>query len=300
MTSMKRLLVGALVVAVGCAGPTASPSVVASPSLDSSPSSTAFRGDVDIGGDRHLYLECEGSGQPTVILDAGLATDHSTWSSVMPDVAKVTRACAYDRSGVGRSSPVEDTKTTEDAVDDLQAMIDAAHLQPPFVLVGHSIAGFSLRLFAGRHADELAGEIYVDPSQPGQPEKVLAAMPPEEADDPPTVTALRRGLQAGWPKPDETSEHYDIDTSEAAVEAVRSLGSLPVVVLTAFKVDPRIPDRVNQRTLATWIEIQRDLAAMSTEGRQEIVQDASHNIQLDRPDRVAAAIRELIDRWRTR
>jgi pimeloyl-ACP methyl ester carboxylesterase len=311
MASRRRMLLQALIRAAalatgsctgGASGTASSILTGASPSatLAASPSASSaeFDDDVDIGGGRHLRLDCSGSGQPTVLFDAGLGTGLGTWDRVREETASFARACAYDRAGIGQSSHQSGTKTTDDVVADLEALITAAHLQTPIILVGHSVSGLSLRLFAGRHRDLLAGEVYVDPAVPHQPDEMLAAVPPRTEGEDPSLERLR-ATWSGWPEPGLTSEHYDIDASEASVDAVTTLGDLAVIVLTAGDMGiSDVPANVRTKVEAKWYELHERLARLSAKGRHELVKDAAHSIQDARPDAVVVAVRTLVDGWR--
>ena len=123
---------------------------------------------VEIGEGRGLNLVCAGQGSPTVILEAGLTDWSSDWVLVQPRVAAVTRTCSYDRAGMGFSSAAPaGPRTSSDAVDDLHALIDVAHITPPFVLVGHSMGGMHVRLYADRYRAHIAGMVLVDPAVEG-------------------------------------------------------------------------------------------------------------------------------------
>jgi pimeloyl-ACP methyl ester carboxylesterase len=259
-----------------------------------------FKGDVDIGGGLHLRLECEGSGQPTVLFDAGLGTALGTWNAVRNETAKFARSCAYDRRGIGQSSQQGGTKTTEDVVADLEALIRTAPIDTPIVYVGHSVSGFSLRLVAGKRRDLLAGEVYVDPSVPNQGDEILSVIPPKTDGEDPDLDRLR-ATWTGWPKPGLTSEHYDIDASEAAVEAVSTFGDLPVIVLTAGDMgNGDMPADVRSKVDAKWFELHEGLARMSSRGEHELVKGAAHSIHDTAPDVVVAAVRKLVEGWRGR
>jgi pimeloyl-ACP methyl ester carboxylesterase len=110
-----------------------------------------FAGLIDIGRGRKMYLECRGSGSPAVVLVAGLKASAGDWNVAKPSgptvfaaVAKFTRVCAYDRPGTpvgekpSRSDPVPQPTAAEDAVSDLHALLSAAGVAGPYVLVGHS------------------------------------------------------------------------------------------------------------------------------------------------------------------
>jgi pimeloyl-ACP methyl ester carboxylesterase len=138
-----------------------------------------FAGLVGIGGGRTIYLECHGQGAPTVILEAGLRSRSDFWSerteetppgpTVLPGVAKTTRVCTIDRPGTtlgptefSRSSPVPMPRTAADAVADLHAVLKAARVPGPYVLVGHSTGGLIVRLYAATHPREVVGMVLVD------------------------------------------------------------------------------------------------------------------------------------------
>ena len=106
---------------------------------------------VDIGGGRKMFIECLGAGAPTVVLVSGLDAAADLWHrpeqpdpTVFTGVAKFTRVCAYDRPGTplgagqpSRSDPVAQPTTPKNAVEDLHAVLRAAHVHGPYVLVGH-------------------------------------------------------------------------------------------------------------------------------------------------------------------
>ena len=123
---------------------------------------------VDMGG-WSLYLQCQGSGTPTVVLDAGFYDSHVAWERLEPAVARRTRTCSYDRAGVGQSDPRstrESEVPAEQVVDELHALLAKADVPPPYVLVGHSLAGLHARLFVARHPQDISGLVLVDPTSP--------------------------------------------------------------------------------------------------------------------------------------
>ena len=99
---------------------------------------------VDIG-DRRLFLSCSGTGSPTVILESGLSDSSAVWSAVQGAVATTTRVCSYDRANVpGGASDSSDShssaprlRSAAELVADLHALLAAAAVPDPYVLVGH-------------------------------------------------------------------------------------------------------------------------------------------------------------------
>ena len=123
---------------------------------------------VKVDGDRKLNLYCLGEGSPTIIFESGLTEPINNWGWVQPSIAKSTKACSYDRAGVGFSDPLTRPATSENIVDDLYRLLKTAKIQPPYVLVGHSTGGLSARLFAHTYPDEVVAMVLVDPSDENQ------------------------------------------------------------------------------------------------------------------------------------
>ena len=120
---------------------------------------------LDVGGGRRMNLYCRGEGAATVIFDSGLSDWSSIWALVQPQIASRTRACTYDRAGMGYSDPSNRPSTPFNVVDDLRNLIKAAGIRSPVVLVGHSLGGFNMKLFAATHTAEVAGVVLVDPTE---------------------------------------------------------------------------------------------------------------------------------------
>lgn len=120
---------------------------------------------VEVGGGRTMNLYCRGEGPVTVVFDAGLSDWSSIWALVQPQTATRTRACTYDRAGMGYSDVSGRPGTPFNIVEDLRHLIKAAGIPSPVVLVGHSLGGFNMKLFAATHPSEVAGMVLVDPTE---------------------------------------------------------------------------------------------------------------------------------------
>src|SRR5437588_5210224 len=116
---------------------------------------------VDIGGYR-LHINCTGTGSPTVILDAGLGETSLDWSKVQPAVARFTRVCSYDRAGYGWSDTGPGPRTSQQIVQELHLLLMHAQISGPYLLVGHSLGGLNMRLYAYRYPAEVAGMVLLD------------------------------------------------------------------------------------------------------------------------------------------
>lgn len=123
---------------------------------------------VDVGHGRRMNIYCKGSGSPAVILEAGLGGDTTSWATVHPLIAAKTKTCAYDRAGLGFSDGSNRPNTVGNSAEDLHALLKAANVPPPYVLVGHSAGGMNIRVFTDRYPDEVVGMVAVDVSHEDQ------------------------------------------------------------------------------------------------------------------------------------
>ena len=117
---------------------------------------------VDVGG-RRLNLFCSGTGSPTVVFESPSGSPGAAWWAVQPKVAAKTRACVYDRAGLGFSDASPRAADAQNAVDDLHALLEAAGIAPPYLLVGNSFGGAAAELFAWKHPGEVSGLVLVEP-----------------------------------------------------------------------------------------------------------------------------------------
>ncbi len=131
---------------------------------------------VDVGGFR-LHIHCAGTGSPVVVIDAGNGDFSLGWQGIQPEVAKSTRICTYDRAGYGWSDPSPNPRTAESFSAELHSLLVNAGEQPPYILVGQSLGGFSVRMFASQYPGEVSGMVLVDAAH----EQQLERFPPEYA-----------------------------------------------------------------------------------------------------------------------
>jgi pimeloyl-ACP methyl ester carboxylesterase len=260
---------------------------------------------VDVGG-RALRYICGGSGAPTVVVDQGLgiSVEHSLakplplgWAKVFLEVRKFTRICMYDRAGVGNSDPVPPPRTSLDMMKDLRALVRKAEVAPPYVLVGHSIGGFNVCLYAHKYPKEVAGLVLVDSSHPDQLTRLAEVLPPYSPGEAAMLRAFRQRLD-----PRSSTEGLDLASSADQVRPIGTLGKLPLVVLSHSPKQPissETPVDVAAKIEKVWSELQVDLARLSARSSHVVAAQAGHHIQLDEPQLVIDAILKVVSEART-
>jgi pimeloyl-ACP methyl ester carboxylesterase len=283
---------------------------------------------IDIGG-RHMQIDCRGSGAPTVIFEAGLDTMGSlSWSAVHDAIAATTRACAYSRAGVMWSEPRTGKFEPDSVVRDLHALLVAAGERAPFVMVGHSLGGPYIMNFTRLYPQEVAGLVFVDASHPDQVGRMTQAagkkmeagmglfktanalswtgiprLVAAHTDSPgiPTHAKLAEDAYFSSSLASALAELQSLDATLAAAGQLRQLAERPLVVLTATKPYPaamlkgmQLTTEQGRQIQAAWRDMHNDEASWSHHSRHELVPDATHYIQFDRPDVVIAAVRETV------
>jgi pimeloyl-ACP methyl ester carboxylesterase len=268
---------------------------------------------IDVGGHR-LYLECEGTGVPAVVMDAGLGGSSLDWLLVRGELAKSSRVCTFDRAGMGHSEPGPLPRSPGRNAQELHRLLEAGGVPGPYILVGHSLAGKNARMFAAAYPGDVAGMVLVD----ARSERIDMAMSREQHDSMTSAirgqgmlyaVARRLGLMRlvggallGSPlvPPDAatqlvlresdpnalvaTSDEGVARSDDDAVLAAAKLGDLPLTVIAASDSMSNNPG---------WPAAQEGMAALSNNGRL-VVAPGSHAVQIDQPNVVIEATLSML------
>ena len=130
---------------------------------------------VDVGGYR-MHIACMGNGSPTVVLDAGRGDSFNSWRKVQPQIATFTRVCSYDRAGLGYSETSPFPRTSRVFAEELKRLLINDRIPPPYVLVGHSLGGANIRVYANQNPSSIAGMVLVDSVHPDQDNRLPRAV----------------------------------------------------------------------------------------------------------------------------
>jgi pimeloyl-ACP methyl ester carboxylesterase len=278
---------------------------------------------IDIGG-RKLHLIRKGSGGPTVVFESGAGGSSSMWWPFQDRLQDMTTV-AYDRAGLGWSDAAALPRTMEERAADLHALLVAAKIPPPYVLVGISYGGPLIRLFARDHRNEVAGMVFVDIgheavfSTPGVQWYVnrmvtilrimggaaqiglLRALGFRGIPEPPTALTLtpdqRQAIGSRASRPRGFFVMAEEFTSVKRIAAAMSglgtpglLGDVPIAVLSHG-----IPFPGSYAVLdINHMEGQKQLAALSTNSALIVAEKSSHVITWDEPEVVLDAIRRVV------
>jgi pimeloyl-ACP methyl ester carboxylesterase len=226
---------------------------------------------VTVGSDR-LHVETIGQSGPTVVFEAGLGNDSTTWKAVAGPIAAFARVVLYDRAGLGHSAELKDTRaaiTADEVVSKLHALLAAAHIYPPYILVGHSLGGLYVQMFARKYPKEVFGIILLESSSTEAPNelKTRATLVPG------TVAYL---------------EEEGVAESNRQVRNAGPFPNVPLAVIAATDHGPYF-----REWEPTLMRLQQQLATLSPQGNLIVAQGSGHDVQLDRPETVIEAVRRM-------
>jgi pimeloyl-ACP methyl ester carboxylesterase len=275
-------------------------------------------------GDHNLNLNLRGTGNPLVVFESGLDTGGSlVWRSVQDTVSKFTATASYDRAGILWSERGNNPKTGDAIAMELHTLLKKANQNGPYILVGHSLAGYLLRSFVAKYPDEVLGIVFVDVSHPEQlkrfPKEFVSmnSMPPDWvvrfANSIGIVRLFFTGQYPNTLKTDSlniinnsyvpcslsASQEESRNVEALANEAgkIKSFGNIPLIVITGTGENHR--KGFPNQELATevekiWMQMQTELLGLSTDSEQILASKSGHYIQLDQPEVVVEGIRKLL------
>jgi pimeloyl-ACP methyl ester carboxylesterase len=275
---------------------------------------------VDVAG-KKMHIDCTGEGNPAVILDSGLGDSYISWFKVQSQMAKFARVCSYDRAGLGYSDSRSQPRTSKVIAQELHALLQAAGIAPPYVLIGHSMGGFDVRLYASLYRDQVAGMVLVDASHPDQENRFPPEMKNMEGTWLREAEFLEYTMPFGLPRllglcesdpvqraaecnfhsaRENVAELKAVSESSAQTTATPSLGDMPLAVLShdPEKLSSEFPPDLAKPINEAWEKMQEEMAHLSTRGTQTIVKNSSHYIQIDQPDAVIDAVRAVVEQAR--
>lgn len=247
---------------------------------------------VAAGGPTLRMLIAGRAGGPTVVFEAGAGGPLETWTLVQPGVSRFASTISYDRAGNGLSSKGATPRDGRHVASELHTALRKAHLRPPYVLVGHSLGGPYIRIFAGMYPDQVAGLVLVDPTQ----------------------EALMAWAKARDPKPSDTRKFRPYDEVDCApltfVEARESRVPAGVPVVLIAGMGPRAipgfltPDlrkevlKDQEIFYPAKLKFYREWLKNVPGSQLIVTRNSGHGIPYEEPKRVVEAIRQVVNRAR--
>jgi len=280
---------------------------------------------VQVNGHK-MHINCTGSGSPTIILDAQLGNDSTTWGEIQPVLSKTTRVCSYDRAGFGWSDSLPAPRDADRIADELHLMLLQAQVTGPIVLMGHSITGLYMRDYATRYSKNVAGMVFVDVSTPLQDQNpafntgskgppswffraaMIAGVPRLIGMCSPSVQGPKadfRKLRAeGICRLHYSAMSGELDSFQiSGEETVHTgpYGSLPILIIShdpAKMLATPHPTKQEAGRQDAWTQMQEDLKKLSTRSERIIAKGSTHNVPIDRADLIENKVSVFVEQIR--
>lgn len=278
-TRVGAVLCGMAAILAACGGKSSSSSTP----MTTSSAALAAPADqmVDVGG-HELHLVCQGSATPTVLIELGAGQSVAQWNATQPQLAAKHRTGVYERAGSGSSEPGAQPRRAKQVTDDLLALLGAAQIPTPLIIVSHSLGGMYTQLFAAEHEDLVAGLVFIEPRTAEYQLGYQANLTPAElAED----AAADAQAIANEPFGGEIARS---DESARQVTSAGALPHVPTIVLTAG-----VPfEGQSTADREFWMVSHQHLAAQAG-GEAHVVDGAEHEIWLTHSDAVLQAVDEV-------
>ena len=233
----------------------------------------------------HAYVVA-GQGSPTVVLEAGLGSGKESWAPVFNGIAETTQVFAYNRAGYPPSRSGDGMRDAATIVAELRASLQALDLKPPYVLVGHSVGGTYMELFARLYPEEVAGAVLVDSRHADFTRQCKLA--DAGACEPP---ALILSMMPPGPK-------REMDSAAVTMRQVRNAGPFPQVPLVVLTGGKQI--LTSEAFYSIWLATQEQLAELGDNPKHVVCERCGHFVQRDDPALVINAVSEVVSHWRMR
>lgn len=234
-----------------------------------------FENKIDLGN-FGMHACILGKGKPSIIFESGHADYHDAWRFIQPELADNNLTLSYDRAGLGLSDNSPNVRTSLNKAKELYILLKQAKVKGPYIIVSHSMGSWVSRMFAQQYGDELAGLILVDPTHEDANEYTINSLPPDFLD------SYKKEICK------EGSYEDMLESIDQIKKARASLKNIPLTVISADN------HAMGAQFEEKWDEWQKDIVSLSSKSNH-ITVNSSHNIQLEKPDAIIAAINSMLE-----
>ena len=281
---------------------------------------------VDVGGHKLQFFKKGDAVGPTVVFESGIDFGgHLPWFKVQNEISKYATTVSYNRAGILWSERGSNPKTCEAIAEELHTLLKNAGFEAPYILVGHSIAGLTLRSFIAKYPKEVSGVVFVDVSCPDMMNrfpkdfKALMKTPPQ------WLVKLANSIgmihfyyETIYPKTKKT-DSINVRTNELTFKSlyavleeinnlnymldeashVTSFGNIPLVIITGAasnRYDDLPTEKLRKQMFVIWDGLQKGLLNLSTDSEQILAHKSAHYVQLEQPEIVIESIKKMISK----
>lgn len=233
---------------------------------------------IDIGG-YGLVVKISGikSSYPVIVFESGFGGTSDTWERLQSELSKRTLTVSYDRAGLGRSSSSPGPRTSEVKAMELHKLLQQCQIEGPFIIVAHSLGGFTARIFATKYKEEVKGIVFVDSSY----EQQFVDSPEPQYEEGSLEEMMNNA------NPDGSYDEMLLSAKQVTVsKAEDALRKIPIDVLVGLN------DKSDGASV--WLGYQQEIAKLSDKSNMLTI-DAGHGIHIEQPDFVIQEITNMME-----
>jgi pimeloyl-ACP methyl ester carboxylesterase len=240
--------------------------------------------------DYQLHISETGRGQPTVIIEAALGSGLASYDTLQTAISKLTKVLSYDRPGLGKSSRSPNPRTLPVYMIELKLLLKKENIQPPYILVGHSLGGLLIRYYTHQFPDEIVGLVFIDCVHEDWLEYIRTTHSDEEVKmfnkviDPHQYTGV---LKDEWQQFEYNCE---------LIRGIEIPQHIPTRIITATQYghDQQMLG-YHPEDMTEWANMQARMMKNVKDAQQIITDRSGHSIQLTEPELIINAVKELIE-----
>lgn len=230
-----------------------------------------------------------GAGNPTVVFEAGSGGPLEAWTRVQPEVSAFARTISYDRAGNGLSTKSANPRDGRHVAMELHAALHNAHVPPPYILVGHSLGGPYIRVFAGMYPDEVAGLVLVDPTQ-----EELIAWNKARKNEPPAEHKFRPGDEVDCAPMTFDEAHTNPVPTNLPVYLITGLGPRKIPGFMTKELTAEVQED-HDVVYKAKLKFHKEWVERFPKGKLIIAEESGHGVPFEQPELIVEAIRQMVE-----
>ena len=238
-----------------------------------------------------IHINETGKGKPAVIIEAGLGSGYDAYDTLQTALSLHTKVVSYDRPGLGESGKSPNPRTLPNYVNELRLLLEKEDIDPPYILVGHSLGGLIVRFYAHMYPVEVAGLVLIDCIPEGWFSYLMSTHSKEE------IERLNRVIDPDLNNSTGVTqdEWREFQNNCELIKGIRLSEDIPIRVITAVQYgEAQKALGYHHEDMQVWAQMQANSMSNSTNAKQIITEKSGHSVQETEPELIIDAIIELI------
>lgn len=257
---------------------------------------------VEVSGKKQ-HIKVIGTGDPTIVFVTGLAEPLTNYDSIQKVFSKVTRTFSYDRAGLGKSEPISVERSIDNMAQELKQILERDKINPPYLLVGHSLGGMIIRYYNYLYPDNVVGLFLIDPASEKYDDEVRKGLSQKEIK---TIDSLDYVLTP-WTRDERVplairSEYQNFKTKDKElIKNVKFPTDKPVTIVSSARYsDAERKEQLSQREVDLWVKLHNEWTIEASQIRHVITEKSGHYIHNEEPDLIIKELQIMLNKLKTK